>query len=86
MLAVNYSNLRDNMKHYFDKVTDDSETMIVTRKTDNIVVMSQKTYDNLMENLHLVNNAANYEHLMKSVEQYKNGKVQNHELIEVDDE
>ena len=26
MLAVNYTNLRDNMKHYMDKVTDDYET------------------------------------------------------------
>lgn len=32
MLAVNYTNLRDNMKKYMDKVTDDYETMIVTRK------------------------------------------------------
>lgn len=33
MLAVNYTNLRENMKNYMDKVTDDYETMIVTRKT-----------------------------------------------------
>lgn len=32
MLAVNYTNLRDNMKTYMDRVTDDYETMIVTRK------------------------------------------------------
>ena len=32
MLAVNYTNLRDNMKSYMDQVTDDYETMIVTRK------------------------------------------------------
>ena len=32
MLAVNYTNFRDNMKMYMDKVTDDYETMIVTRK------------------------------------------------------
>ena len=32
MLAVNYTNLRENMKTYMDKVTDDYETMIVTRK------------------------------------------------------
>ena len=29
MLAVNYTTLRDNMKAYMDKVTDDYETMIV---------------------------------------------------------
>ena len=32
MLAVNYTNLRDNMKHYMDQVTDDYRTMIVNEK------------------------------------------------------
>ena len=32
MLAVNYTTLRENMKTYMDKVTDDYETMIVTTK------------------------------------------------------
>ena len=31
MLAVNYTTLRDNMKSCMDRVTDDYETMIVTR-------------------------------------------------------
>ena len=38
MLAVNYTNLRDNMKKYMDKVTDDYETMIVTRKDNNTLI------------------------------------------------
>ena len=33
MLAVNYTNLRDNMKMYMDKVTDDYETMIAVSYT-----------------------------------------------------
>ena len=37
MLAVNYTNLRDNMKRYMDQVTDDYETMIVTRKNNKCV-------------------------------------------------
>ena len=31
MLAVNYTNLRENMKAYMDIVTDDYETIIITR-------------------------------------------------------
>ena len=50
MLAVNYTNLRENMKNYMDKVTDDYETMIVTRKNNrNVVMMSEESYNNLME-------------------------------------
>ena len=52
MLAVNYTNLRDNMKRYMDQVTDDYETMIVTRKNNkNVVILSEETYNNLMESL-----------------------------------
>ena len=55
MLAVNYTNLRENMKNYMDKVTDDYETMIVTRKNNrNVVMMSEESYNNLMENLYLM--------------------------------
>ena len=44
MLAVNYTNLRENMKNYMDKVTDDYETMIVTRKNNrNVVMMSEES-------------------------------------------
>lgn len=32
MLAVNYSTIRENLKSYCDKVTDEQETVIVTRK------------------------------------------------------
>ena len=50
MLAVNYTNLRDNMKTYMDRVTNDYETMIVTRKDNrNVVMLSEETYNNLME-------------------------------------
>mgnify|MGYP000691768995 CR=1 FL=1 len=42
MLAVNYTCLRDNMKRYMDQVTDDYETLIVTRKNNkNVVMMSE---------------------------------------------
>ena len=32
MLAVNYSTIRNNLKSYCDKATDENETVIVTRK------------------------------------------------------
>ena len=52
MLAVNYTTLRDNMKAYMDRVTDDYETMIVTRKDNkNVVMLSEESYNNLMEKI-----------------------------------
>lgn len=85
MLAVNYTNLRDNMKTYMDKVTDDYETMIVTRKDNkNVVMLSEESYNNLMENIHVMGNKANYDWLMESKAQLEAGKISTHTLIKVE--
>ena len=84
MLAVNYTNLRENMKTYMDKVTDDYETMIVTRKDNrNVVMISEESYNNLMENVYVMGNKANYERLMESKKPLENGIFKQHKLIEV---
>lgn len=87
MLAVNYTNLRDNMKTYMDKVTDDYETMIVTRKDNkNVVMISEETYNNLIENAYIMGNKANFDWLMQSKAQLEMGKVSVQNLIEVSDD
>ena len=84
MLAVNYTNLRDNMKTYMDKVTDDYETMIVTRKDNkNVVMLSEETYNNLMENVYVMGNKANYDWLMESKAQLENGNFSVKKLAEL---
>ena len=61
MLAVNYTNFRENLKDYMDKATDDYETMIVTRKNNkNVVMISEESYNNLMENVYVMGNKSNY--------------------------
>ena len=86
MLAVNYTNLRDNMKMYMDKVTDDYETMIVTRKDNkNVVMISEECYNNLMENIYVMGNKENYDWLMKGKTQLENGQCAVHELFEAED-
>lgn len=85
MLAVNYTNLRDNMKAYMDKVTDDYETMIVTRKDNkNVVMLSEEAYNNLVENAYIMGNKANFDWLMESKEQLEKGNFTVQNLIEVD--
>jgi len=87
MLAVNYTTLRDNMKTYMDKISDDYETMIVTRKNNkNIVMLSEESYNNLIENAYLLSNKANYDWLMESKAQLESGSFSCHELIEVSDD
>lgn len=87
MLAVNYTNFRENLKDYMDKATDDYETMIVTRKNNkNVVMISEESYNNLMENVYVMGNKTNYDWLMESKEQLESGKYKKHDLIEVEDE
>lgn len=87
MLAVNYTELRGNMKECMDKVSDDFETLIVTRKKNkNIVMISEETYNNMMENMHIIGNEENYKWLMESKRQLEEGMLQMKELIEVSED
>ena len=50
MLAVNYSTIRSKLKDYCDKVTDEYETVIVTRKDEkNVVILSLEEYNSLIK-------------------------------------
>lgn len=84
MLVVSYTKLRDNMKTYMDKVTDDNETMIVTQKGNkNVVMLSEGAYNNLMENVYVMGNKTNYDWLMESKEQLEKGDFSIRNLAEV---
>ena len=85
MLAVNYTTLRENMKTYMDKVSDDYETIIVTRKNNkNVVILSEESYNNMLENMYVMGEKCNYDRLLESKEQLENGMTATHELIEVE--
>ena len=84
MLAVNYSTIRNNLKDYCDKVTDEYETVIVTRKDEkNVVLISLEEYNAMMK---AAKNAVYLDMIDRSMEQLANGQGKEHELIEVDDE
>jgi len=83
MLAVNYSTLRNKLKDYCDKATDDFQTIVVTRKDEkNVVILSLDEYNNMLENLYIMGNKEYYSRLLKAKEQIEAGKGTSHELIE----
>lgn len=83
MLAVNYSTIRNKLKDYCDKATDEHETVIVTRKNEkNVVIMSLEQYNQITKALR---NAEYLAKIDQGIEQLESGKGQVHELIEVDD-
>ena len=75
MIAVNYSNIRANLKTYMDKTRDDFETIVITSKNGNVVMISEEEYNNLMENLFIMNNPAMRERLNHSIQQFANGET-----------
>lgn len=87
MVAVNYTNFRSNMKSHLDRLADNYETLIVTRKENkNVVLMSEESYNNLIENIYVMSEKANYDWLMESKAQLQKGKVRAKTLIEAADE
>lgn len=83
MLAVNYSTIRENLKSYCDKVTDENETVIVTRKDEkNVVIISLEEWNFLCK---AARNAEYVNAIDRSFEQLYAGKGVKHDLIEVTD-
>jgi antitoxin YefM len=83
VIATSYSTVRQNFKDYCDKATNDFETIIITRERgDNVVMMSESEYNNLMENLYVRSNPTYYNELLKSIEQLKMGKGVKRELLD----
>lgn len=73
MLAVNYSTIRNKLKDYCDKATNDNETVIVTRKDEkNVVIMSLDKYNDITR---AARNAEYLDMIDRSMEQIKQGKV-----------
>jgi len=82
MDAVSYTDLRQNLKSYMDKVYSDHDPLIITRKNnENLVLLSIDEYNSLMETSYLLSNEANAEHLKKSIAQYTAGKTKKRELL-----
>lgn len=87
MTAINYTQFRDHMKTYMDDVTDNYDPVFITRKENrNVVLLSEEAYNNLLENVYLTGNKANYDWLMESRNQLETGKTKVHELVDADDD
>ena len=53
------------------------------RITGMLSMMSEESYNNLMENLYVMGSQANYDWLMESKEQLEKGMASVHSLVEV---
>lgn len=73
MLAANYTTLRNNLKEYCDRVYDEDEILIITRKEErNVVMMSMEQYSRIEK---YMRNLQYLAMLRESEQQLQEGKV-----------
>ena len=73
MLAANYTTLRNNLKEYCDRVYDENEILIITRKAErNVVMMSMEQYSRIEK---YMRNLQYLAMLRESEQQLQEGKV-----------
>ena len=83
MQAVSFSELRKDMKHIMDMTKDRHELTIITRKQGNMVIMSLEDYNSLEETSYILSNPKNAQRILESLSRLREGKGQEHELIEL---
>ena len=85
MDVVSFSEAREHFKAVLDRVSNDADMTLITRRhAPSAVVMSLDTYNSLMETVHLLRSPANAAHLQRSLEQAERGELLTHPLIDAD--
>jgi antitoxin YefM len=83
MLSTSISDFRKDIKSYFDKVTENFETLIINRGKDKgVVIMSLTEYNSLLATQHELSSKENERRLDSAIEKLKNGNSFSKNLIE----
>jgi antitoxin YefM len=83
MLTTTLSDFRKDIKSYFDRVTQNFETLIINRGKDNgIVIMSLAEYNSLCATQYEMSSKENQSRLDSAIEKLKSGNTSRQNLIE----
>jgi antitoxin YefM len=83
MAHVSYSELRNNLASYMDRVCDDRAPLVVTRQNArSVILMSEQDYEGLMETVHLLKSPANAARLLRSIKQADQGQLTERDIVE----
>jgi antitoxin YefM len=83
MRTINFSDARKHLKEVLDRVVDDADITIITRRdADDVVLMSLSEYNSWKETEYLLSSPANARRLRESIAQLDAGRKVYRELIE----
>jgi antitoxin YefM len=76
MTAITYTAARESLASTMDRVCQDHDPVIITRKRDQAVVMlSLEDYESLQETAYLLRSPANAKRLIDAIDQLNQGNV-----------
>jgi antitoxin YefM len=83
MKVITFTEARNKLKEVLDRVVEDADYTIITRRdADDAVVMSLDYFNSLLETVHLLKSPANAVHLERSIAQYRQGQVTEKDLLD----
>jgi antitoxin YefM len=83
MLTTSISDFRKDIKRYFDKVTENFETLIINRGKDNgVVIMSLAEYNSLCATQHELSSKENEKRLDSAIDNLRKGNSSVKKLLE----
>lgn len=75
MNAINYSDLRKNLKSVMDQIISDHEPIIITRRNGgNVVIVSYDDYVSIEETAYLLQSPGNAKKLRESIKSFEDGQ------------
>ena len=77
MEITTYSNFRQHLKSFLDKVMESNTPLYVKRtKGEDVVVLSKSDYESMEETLYLLSSEKNRTNLVESIKQAEKGEVE----------
>lgn len=81
MKAITYTSARENLARTIDRVCEDRDPVIITKKNDKSVVMiALEDFESLEETAYLLRSPKNARRLLESIHQLESGKGMEKEL------
>jgi antitoxin YefM len=83
MQITTYTDFRQRLKSYLDKVRNNHTPLVITSaNAEDVVVLSKSDYESMEETFYLLKSPANASRLLKGIEDYENGRGKERNLEE----